>query len=118
MSNSEKLLKKMNKIYGERFILLTKYRGRFKNVLIEHKKCRSKTKINSGKLLKGNFKDSLLQFKNQMQNLANEMHFEEAQKIKEKIAVLENYQAKSTVVNPSITNVDVFSMRVFGCGLV
>jgi excinuclease ABC subunit C len=45
-----------------------------------------------------------------MMQYANEMEFEEAQKIKEKIALLANYQAKSTVVNPSITNVDVFSI--------
>jgi excinuclease ABC subunit C len=38
------------------------------------------------------------------------MHFEEAQKIKEKIEVLENYQSKSTIVNPKISNVDVFSI--------
>ena len=31
-------------------------------------------------------------------------------KIKEKIALLENYQAKSTIVNPSINNVDVFTI--------
>ena len=61
-------------------------------------------------ILKGNFKDSLSQFKNQMQKLAQEMHFEEAQKIKEKIEILENYQAKSTIVNPKISNVDVFSI--------
>ena len=61
-------------------------------------------------ILKGNFKDSLYQFKVQMRQLAEEMHFEEAQKIKEKIEVLENYQAKSTIVNPKISNVDVFSI--------
>jgi excinuclease ABC subunit C len=61
-------------------------------------------------ILKGNFKDSLVQFKNQMRKLAQEMHFEEAQKIKEKIEILENYQAKSTIVNPKISNVDVFSI--------
>jgi len=61
-------------------------------------------------ILKGNFKDSLLRFKHQMNFLANEMQFEEAQKIKEKIEVLENYQAKSTIVNPKINNVDVFSI--------
>ena len=61
-------------------------------------------------ILKGNFKDSLQRFKHQMNFLANEMHFEEAQKIKEKIEVLENYQAKSTIVNPKINNVDVFSI--------
>ena len=38
------------------------------------------------------------------------MHFEEAQKIKEKIDVLENYQSRSTIINPKITNIDVFSI--------
>ncbi len=61
-------------------------------------------------ILKGNFKDSLNQFRKQMKSLAANMHFEEAQKIKEKIEVLENYQARSTVVNPKISNVDVFSI--------
>ncbi len=61
-------------------------------------------------ILKGNFKDSLKKFKIQMQHCAEEMQFEEAQKIKEKIEILENYQAKSTIVNPKISNVDVFSI--------
>ncbi|WP_299884649.1 excinuclease ABC subunit UvrC [uncultured Lacinutrix sp.] len=61
-------------------------------------------------ILKGNFKESLGQFKQQMKDLAEAMHFEEAQKIKEKIEVLENYQAKSTIINPKISNVDVFSI--------
>jgi excinuclease ABC subunit C len=45
-----------------------------------------------------------------MIELAQDMHFEEAQKIKEKIEVLENYQSRSTIVNPKITNIDVFSI--------
>ena len=61
-------------------------------------------------ILKGNFKDSLHHFKQQMRQCAEAMHFEEAQKIKEKIEVLENYQSKSTIVNPKISNVDVFSI--------
>jgi excinuclease ABC subunit C len=61
-------------------------------------------------ILKGNFKDSLSQFKSQMKQYAANIQFEEAQKIKEKIEVLENYQAKSTIVNPKISNVDVFSI--------
>ena len=61
-------------------------------------------------IIKGNFKDSLLQFKQQMQAHATNMEFEEAQKIKEKLDVLQNYQAKSTIVNPKISNVDVFSI--------
>lgn len=61
-------------------------------------------------ILKGNFKDSLSQFKIQMREYADNMEFELAQKIKEKVEVLENYQAKSTIVNPKISNVDVFSI--------
>ncbi|MGL2962470.1 excinuclease ABC subunit UvrC [Flavobacterium sp. RSB2_4_14] len=61
-------------------------------------------------ILKGNFKDSLRDFKKMMQDLAAEMHFEAAQKIKEKIEVLENYQSRSTILNPKISNVDVFSI--------
>ena len=61
-------------------------------------------------ILKGNFKDSLLQFKIQMTQLAKDMNFEDAQKVKEKVEILENYQAKSTIVNPKISNVDVFSI--------
>lgn len=61
-------------------------------------------------ILKGNFKDSLSNFKKQMQTYAENMKFEDAQKIKEKLEVLLNYQAKSTVVNPKISNVDVFSI--------
>jgi len=44
-----------------------------------------------------------------MQSAAELLHFEEAQALKEKISLLDQYQSKSTVVNPSITNVDVFS---------
>ena len=61
-------------------------------------------------IVKGNFKNSLSRFKEQMQQYAANMEFEQAQQVKEKIEVLENYQAKSTVVNPNITNVDVFSV--------
>lgn len=61
-------------------------------------------------ILKGNFKDSLVQFKQQMRAHAEAMQFEDAQRIKDKIDILQNYQAKSTVVNPKISNVDVFSI--------
>lgn len=61
-------------------------------------------------IVKGNFKDSLQQFKQQMKAYSDEMEFEEAQRIKNKIDILENYQSRSTVVNPRITNVDVFSI--------
>jgi len=61
-------------------------------------------------IIKGNFKSSLTYFKKQMTSLAERKLFEEAQQIKEKIEVLENYQVKSTIVNPKINNVDVFSI--------
>lgn len=61
-------------------------------------------------ILKGNFKESLKGFKTYMLELAADMRFEEAQQIKEKIELLENYQAKSTIVNPKIGHVDVFSI--------
>ena len=61
-------------------------------------------------ILKGNFKESMKDFKRVMTDLAADMHFEEAQKIKEKIEILENYQSRSTIVNPKITNIDVFSI--------
>ncbi len=61
-------------------------------------------------IIKGNFKDSLQRFYDLMLGFSENLEFEEAQKIKEKIDLLANYQSKSTVVNPSITNVDVFSI--------
>ncbi|MEC7262816.1 MAG: excinuclease ABC subunit UvrC, partial [Bacteroidota bacterium] len=61
-------------------------------------------------IIKGNLKDSLQSFKQQMKNLADKMEFEKAQRVKDKIDILENYQAKSTVVNPKINNVDVFTI--------
>ncbi|MBT8223562.1 MAG: excinuclease ABC subunit UvrC [Eudoraea sp.] len=61
-------------------------------------------------IIKGNFKTSLNYFKKQMKALAGDMRYEEAQQIKEKIEVLESYQVKSTIVNPRISNVDVFSI--------
>ncbi|MEX1384041.1 excinuclease ABC subunit UvrC [Lutibacter sp.] len=61
-------------------------------------------------IIKGNFKESIKSFHQLMIRFADNMEFEEAQKIKEKIDLLANYQSKSTVVNPSITNVDVFSI--------
>lgn len=69
------------------------------------------TQVNAiREILKGNFKESLKNFKKLMNDLAMDLKFEEAQKIKEKIEVLENYQSKSTILNPKITNLDVFSI--------
>ncbi len=61
-------------------------------------------------IVKGNFKDALDTFRKQMKIYAENLAFEAAQEIKEKITALEKYQAKSTVVNPKINNVDVYSI--------
>jgi excinuclease ABC subunit C len=61
-------------------------------------------------IVKGNFGSSVRYFRQRMAELAAEMRFEEAQQIKDKIDILENYQAKSTVVHPGISNVDVFTI--------
>ena len=61
-------------------------------------------------LIKGNFKSSLEIFQKLMMRFAQNMEFEEAQKIKDKLDLLVHYQSRSTVVNPSINNVDVFSI--------
>ncbi|MBQ8500737.1 MAG: excinuclease ABC subunit UvrC [Bacteroides sp.] len=62
-------------------------------------------------ILKGNTQDISRKLMKQMQDLAAEMKFEEAQKIKEKYMLLENYRAKSEVVNSMLHNIDVFSIE-------
>ncbi|KAA6344087.1 UvrABC system protein C [termite gut metagenome] len=65
-------------------------------------------------ILKGNtqkISKSLLQ---EMHKLAAEMNFEEAQKIKEKYTLIENYRSKSEVVSAVLHNVDVFSIEEDG----
>ena len=61
-------------------------------------------------IIKGNFKESLEKFQEKMLVFAQKMEFEEAQKVKEKLSLLGNYQSKSTIINPSVNNVDVFSI--------
>ena len=45
-----------------------------------------------------------------MNSLSKNLEYEKAQDIKEKIDILKNYQAKSTIVNSKISNVDVFAL--------
>jgi excinuclease ABC subunit C len=61
-------------------------------------------------ILKGNYQKPKSMFFERMQQAAARMAFEEAQEWKEKWELLENFQAKSTVVNPAIHDVDVFTM--------
>lgn len=61
-------------------------------------------------IIKGNISTIIRELRKLMQQHAADYAFEKAQIIKEKLELLENYQAKSTVVNPKIHNVDVFSI--------
>ena len=61
-------------------------------------------------ILKGNVNESKRNFKKEMMKFSNNQEYEKAQKIKEKIQLLENYQSKSTVVSSKLNNIDVFSI--------
>ncbi len=61
-------------------------------------------------ILKGNLAGVITFLKKEMKLLAEAYKFEEAESIKLKIEALEKFQTKSTIVNPSIKNVDVFSI--------
>ena len=61
-------------------------------------------------ILKGNISQISKHLYEQMLTLAAELRFEEAQAVKEKYEVIENYRSKSTVVAPMLHNFDVFSM--------
>ncbi len=61
-------------------------------------------------IIKGDFRKAKEYLVNQMMKLASNLKFEEAQIIKERLDILEDYQAKNTVVNPNIDDVDVFGM--------
>lgn len=65
---------------------------------------------NAREILKGNFKKAKIFLTTKMHDFASKLEFEKAQQIKEKLKLLESYQAKSTVVHPSINNVDVYSI--------
>ena len=61
-------------------------------------------------IIKGDYKNALKFFQEKMMQHAAAMEFETAHRLKEKIEILENYQAKTTIVNPKINNVDVFTV--------
>jgi len=64
----------------------------------------------SKEIIKGNINTVARQLKELMLDYAEKMEFEKAHLVKEKLLLIEKYQSKSTVVNPSINNVDVFSI--------
>lgn len=61
-------------------------------------------------ILKGNFAAVKAHLKEEMQRFAENLQFEQAQIAKDKLALFEDYQGKSTVVNPNIRDVDVFAI--------
>lgn len=62
-------------------------------------------------ILKGNISSVIQYLKELMRTYADAFEFEKAQAVKEKLTRLQNYQSKSTVVNPKINNVDVFYLE-------
>lgn len=61
-------------------------------------------------IIKGNIHGVTKHLKTLMSDYAENLEFEKAQLLKEKIKTLENYQSKSVVVSPTINDVDVFSI--------
>ena len=61
-------------------------------------------------ILKGNFSAVIQHFKKEMQKMAENLEFEKAQQMKEKLDAFNDYQAKSTVVSTKIRDVDVFTI--------
>jgi excinuclease ABC subunit C len=59
-------------------------------------------------ILKGNIGTVIDHLKDLMASYSAELHFEEAQKVKEKIELLSKYKSRSTIVSSTILNVDVF----------
>ena len=65
-------------------------------------------------IIKGNRKEVTRQLREEMMRYADELKFEQAGEVKRKIEALENFIGKSVVVNPSLTDMDVFGMEEDG----
>ncbi|MCF6242572.1 MAG: excinuclease ABC subunit UvrC [Bacteroidales bacterium] len=61
-------------------------------------------------ILKGDIRKVIQNLKESMIKFSDNFEYEKAQALKQKIELLENYRSKSTVVNPSVHDVDVFSI--------
>lgn len=61
-------------------------------------------------MLRGNFGPVKRHFTDQMQRYAEDLEFEKAHQLKDKLAAFEDYQGKSTVVSTTIRDVDVFTI--------
>ena len=61
-------------------------------------------------IIKGDFRKARKYLEDEMFRFAANLEFEAAQNVKERLDILEDYQARNTVVNPNIDDVDVFGM--------
>lgn len=61
-------------------------------------------------MIRGNFSEVMKELKEKMEGHARAYEFEKAHVVKEKIMLLERYQAKSTIVNPKLGELDVFTI--------
>lgn len=62
-------------------------------------------------ILRGNTAEVARKMRDEMVSLAEEMRFEEAQQIKQRYDLIENYRAKSEVVSSVLHNIDVFNIE-------
>ena len=62
-------------------------------------------------ILKGNISQLSKKLYNEMQDFSSQLQFEEAQRVKEKYLLLENYKSKSIVSSVTIDDIDVFSFE-------
>jgi excinuclease ABC subunit C len=63
-------------------------------------------------ILKGNFAEVKRHFQGEMERLAEELEFERAQQIADKLKAFERYQSKSTIVSTSLRDIDVFGLAL------
>ncbi len=61
------------------------------------------------KILKGNLHDVIIHLNSKMNEFSEQHKFEDAEKLKQKIILLERYKSKSTIVNPKLNNIDIYS---------
>ena len=66
--------------------------------------------LQAKEILKGNTRQVLRDLKEEMLQLSEELHFEEAEEVKRKYLALDGFVSKSEVVSHTINNVDVFSI--------
>ena len=61
-------------------------------------------------ILNGETRQVSTYLREEMERYASQLKFEEAEAVKRKYLLLENYRAKSVIVSPTITNIDIYSL--------